>query len=252
MFSLFVGHKLLKLNSVRSTNDYLKEQMKKERLPEGSVVVTQHQTSGRGQRGRKWENEKGKNLTISILFYPVFLHTDQRFLMNEVISLGLVECLTALETGEKFSVKWPNDIYWKNRKMAGILIENSITSEYFSSSVVGIGINVNQTVFSSEANRAVSLKGITRQDWDKEQLLEELCSRVENWYLKLKKFQWKEISKAYHEVLYLSGQWHEFSNERNKKFQGKILGVSDSGELRVKVRGKGIVQFAHREINFHP
>jgi len=144
---------IITVESVASTNSYLKELAHSRTLDEGTVIVTRNQTAGKGQQGNAWESEAGKNITCSILLYPSFLPVQHFFLLSEVISLGVKETLDAYTDG--ITIKWPNDIYYCERKIAGILIENEITGSNISMSVAGIGVNVNQEQFLSDAPNPV-------------------------------------------------------------------------------------------------
>lgn len=151
--------RIIRLEETTSTNNYLRGLVGKESLPEGSIVVTEYQTAGRGQVGNTWESEPGKNLMFSIILYPDFLPANRQFLISQIAALSVKETLDAYVDG--ITVKWPNDIYWRDKKICGMLIENDLTGHSLYCSVIGIGININQREFLSDALNPVSLVQIT-------------------------------------------------------------------------------------------
>ena len=166
----------IKVSQTASTNTYLSRLAAT--LPGGTVIYTPSQTAGRGQKGNSWESEDGKNLTFSLLLkFPPVKARDQ-FYLSEAASLAVVEALTA-QAGEGFAVKWPNDVYWQDKKVCGMLIENSLNGSDIATSIIGIGINVNQERFVSDAPNPVSLINITGHDHDLEALLKQVCSSIE-------------------------------------------------------------------------
>ena len=162
--------RIIRLEETTSTNSYLRQLLFKESLPEGSVVVAQTQTAGRGQIGNVWESETGKNLTFSIVLYPDCIPANRQFLISQITSLSVKETLEAYTND--VAVKWPNDIYWKDKKICGMLIENDLSGHNMYCSIIGIGINVNQAVFFSDAPNPVSLCQIIGKEIDKEELLD--------------------------------------------------------------------------------
>ena len=221
---------IITVESVASTNSYLKELAHSQTLDEGTVIVTRNQTAGKGQQGNAWESEAGKNITCSILLYPSFLPVQQFFLLSEVISLGVKETLDAYTDG--ITIKWPNDIYYCERKIAGILIENEITGSKISMSVAGIGININQEQFLSDAPNPVSLKQITGNEWNTETLLKELIQNILYLYEQLKAGDTETLVRMYHEALYRNTGCHRFEDD-TEIFNARIDRVSDDGLLHL-------------------
>ena len=151
------------LNETHSTNSYLRELIMREKeQPEGTVVITDYQTAGRGQKGNSWESERGKNLTFSILLHPNHIPPGKQFILSQLISIAIVGVLK--EYDRHFTIKWPNDIYWKEKKIAGMLIEVDLTGSSLSNAIIGIGININQRHFKSDAPNPVSLTQITGKE----------------------------------------------------------------------------------------
>lgn len=158
---------LIHLTSTSSTNEYLYDLIfRDDSLTEGLVVWSDFQTSGKGQLSNVWESEEGMNLTFSMLFFPSFLPIQSQFLLSQFVSLGIVDYLSN-EVGMKdVTVKWPNDIYWKNKKIAGVLIENLLMGNSISHTIVGVGLNVNQKKFLSDAPNPVSMATATKRHFN--------------------------------------------------------------------------------------
>lgn len=221
---------IIPVESIDSTNSYLKELVHKQVLEEGTVIVTGNQTKGRGQRGNAWESEAGKNITCSILLYPSFLSIHRYFLLSEAIGLGVKEMLDAYTGG--ITLKWPNDVYHGDRKIAGILIENELTGNQFNLSVAGIGVNINQEHFLSNAPNPVSLKQITGRERDTEMLLKELVQHILYRYERLKDGDTETLIRMYHNALYRKTGFHRYEDNEGI-FYACIDRVSDDGFLHL-------------------
>jgi BirA family biotin operon repressor/biotin-[acetyl-CoA-carboxylase] ligase len=174
-----IGNNLIELDITDSTNEYSKKLIKKGPVEEGTVILADFQTKGKGQKDGYWESEKGKNLTFSIILYPNFLDIQKQFYLSMSISIGIVEFLSHLSVKSK--IKWPNDICINNKKVAGILIENSIKRNIISSSIIGIGINVNQTEFKSSAPNPTSLYLELNKTFDIKNTYHLLISYLNRW-----------------------------------------------------------------------
>ena len=221
---------IISLEITNSTNDYLKELTHRQVLEEGTVVVTRSQTAGKGQRGNAWESEAGKNITCSILLYPSFLPVQRIFLLSEVIALSVKEMLDAYT--DRITVKWPNDVYFEERKIAGILIENELMGNRYDLSVAGIGLNINQEYFLSDAPNPVSLKQITGKDYDTGALLKELVRNILYRYEQLKSGDAADIIRTYHNALYRKTGFHRYEDDKGM-FLARIDRVSDDGFLHL-------------------
>ena len=171
---------LIHLEETDSTNNYLQTLCAQQKVEELTTVVADFQTSGRGQRGNSWESEPLKNLLFSFVLFPDFLEARCQFLVSQIISLAIKEELSTYT--EDISIKWPNDIYWKDKKICGMLIENDLTGVHISRSITGIGINVNQETFCSDAPNPVSLKQINGQSYDCPQILASVMKRIKTYY----------------------------------------------------------------------
>ena len=171
---------IIKLNATDSTNTYLKDLLAETRLADYSVVIAKNQTQGKGQRGEKWLSEKGKNLTVSILKLKPKVALERQFLLNTIVSLSLIKTLEGYNV-PNLAVKWPNDILSGHHKIAGILIENIIKSQHIESSVIGVGLNVNQKSFNG-LPKVTSLKTILGRSLNLEELLSNLLQNIKYYF----------------------------------------------------------------------
>ena len=178
---------MIHLNETDSTNRYLQQLCQEagnNKVEEFTTVCADYQTAGKGQRGNSWEAAKGANLLFSFVCYPTFVPIRQQFVLSQLISLGIKETLD--EYCSDISIKWPNDIYWKEKKICGILIENDLQGNSIGRCISGIGLNINQEVFLSDAPNPISLKQITGKHYQRETILEKVMQRIEQSYQKLK------------------------------------------------------------------
>ena len=253
MKTLFVGQHSIHLNSVTSTNSYAIDLLKQIKAVEGTLIYTFDQRNGRGQRGNEWVGEPNKNVALSIILYPSFLTATAQFVLTKIISLSVADLMSELlaksAKSHDVKIKWPNDVYVNNRKIAGILIENSLKESTIQNSVVGIGINVNQEVFSSHLKNPISLKQILSTDVDLHFCMERLCEFIEARYLQLKANNIEKINQDYLSKLYLLNEWYLFGVEGNA-LEGKITGVSKIGKLKVETKLGEIKEFDLKEIVF--
>ena len=245
-------HRIIKNPVIRilrtdSTNNYANQQIRDNALPDGTVFLTYEQTAGRGQLKNFWESEPGKNLTFSIVFYPDFLEIRRQFMLSKAVSLGIYKALNKYV--DQLKIKWPNDIYVGDRKLGGILIENSIMSGILKSSVVGIGLNVNQTVFRSQAPNPVSLQLLTNEHFDCESILTEILSGINSYYEILQEGEYEIIDQPYLSVLYRLNEKHNFRTG-NEVFEGEIVGVNEIGQLQIQRNDGKILEFHFKEVEF--
>jgi BirA family biotin operon repressor/biotin-[acetyl-CoA-carboxylase] ligase len=247
MDTMFTGKTRIELETVDSTNNYAKQLLATERPADGTLVFAHQQHSGRGQMGNNWLTEPGKNITASFIFYPNFLDADEQFYLNMAISLAVKDFCESLIPDE-IKIKWPNDIYWGDKKLGGILIENSISGTKISSSVIGIGINVNQTDFETDLANPVSLNQITHLKYDLALLLDELSGFIEKYYLQLRQRHFNFLDKGYTVALYRYQQTHEFK-KGGQVIRGEINGVAKDGKLILHSHGKEM-RFAFKELEY--
>ena len=211
----------------------------------GTVVMTQEQTNGRGQRGNVWESNIGENLLFSLILRPKDLPPQNQFRLNWVISLGLQDYLIFKGLSNVF-IKWPNDIYVDNNKICGILIENLIKGKFITTSILGIGLNITQSSFNSP--KATSLKIIQKTDFDLEIELNQLLQHIENRYRLLLQDQLVILKKDYLSSLMWFNETHKFKKGETV-FSGAIVNVDDYGRLLVKTKD-GIEMFHFKEIEY--
>ena len=246
---LFVGQNLITLKEVDSTNTFLKNTLSNSKpVPEGTVIMAESQYAGRGQQQNKWNSDPGKNLTFSLLLNPTFLAVANQFDLTRVISLGVHDALEPL-LGDKLKIKWPNDVYYADSKLGGILIENLLQGSLIKQSVIGIGLNVNQDIFPDWVPNPGSVKQILQQDYDLQALLSEICSHIEAWYLQLKAGKTDFVRKAYIDRLYWLNQQHGFRSN-GIVFEGEIITVKDNGVLVIKSNIGAEMEFSFKEIEF--
>ncbi|MBS6411633.1 MAG: biotin--[acetyl-CoA-carboxylase] ligase [Tannerella sp.] len=236
------------LNETHSTNSYLRELIMREKeQPEGTVVITDYQTAGRGQKGNSWESERGKNLTFSILLHPNHIPPGKQFVLSQLISIAIVGVLKKYD--RHFTIKWPNDIYWKEKKIAGMLIEVDLTGSSLSNAIIGIGININQRHFKSDAPNPVSLTQITGKEHNLSELLEKILDSIVDEYNKYTPDNEEEIRQKYMALLFRNkGVYPYLYGE--EIFNASIEGIEPNGQLILKKENGSIHTFAFKEISF--
>lgn len=234
-------------SSLESTNTKLKELLLERELPEFSVVITRNQTAGRGQIGNSWESEADKNLTFSIVLYPHFVKIHKQFRITQLVTTALADVLAPLIPG--LSIKWPNDIYAGDKKLAGILIENTLTGPIISSTIVGIGLNVNQEVFLSDAPNPVSMKMITGNHYDIDSLFQQIRQAFFIRYIQWLQYGIKPIKKEYFRQLYRNDGFFAFRDD-NGTFTAKIDSVQETGHLLLTDLSGNQRIYAFKEVAF--
>ena len=238
---------IILLNEVESTNNYANQLILSDAAEECTVVLARYQLRGKGQQGNTWESEYGKNLLMSMILYPDFLEAAKQFLISKVVSLAIIEFLQT-ET-DNVSIKWPNDIYVGKNKIAGILIENSLKGMNMFSSIIGIGLNLNQETFFSDAPNPVSLKQITGKDYEIQITAELLIKNIISWYTKLKEYKKTEIDSEYESNLYGYNQWSIYSVQ-GKTFEARIFGIGEFGQLKLEKRDGTVSEYMFKEVEF--
>ena len=234
------------LEKVDSTNSYCMRLAEKGE-PEGHVVAAYFQEQGRGQRGNTWESESGKNLTFSLLLRPTFMQVEEQFAISKVIALSIYDWLKI--SGVEACIKWPNDIYVGDRKIAGILIENSFSSPILEVSVIGVGLNLNQTSFSPEIPNPTSMALLTGGQYRPEIVLRELMISIQMRYLQLKFGLGQKVSDDYLSALYRFQVVSNFSSS-GEKFKATIIGVKPTGELILETETGEQRFYGFKEVSF--
>jgi BirA family biotin operon repressor/biotin-[acetyl-CoA-carboxylase] ligase len=237
--------KLIKLGAIDSTNEFLKGLSHKQELDNFTVVIAEKQTKGKGQMGSTWEAEEGKNLIVSVFIKDPLLNINQIYNLNIAIAVALVASLEIYNI-PKLSIKWPNDIMSSNFKIGGILIENSLKSDGAVSSVVGLGLNINQINFDN-LPKASSLAVICGVEFDIEQLFYSIIDQMKQ-NIDLVQQQSEYLRFQYTEKLFKIGIPMPFKDDFNKNFMGIIQGVSADGKLRVLLEDDSISEYNLKEI----
>jgi BirA family transcriptional regulator, biotin operon repressor / biotin---[acetyl-CoA-carboxylase] ligase len=225
------GHRLILQDETMSTNNYATSLLASEKIEEGTIVLTFRQLKGRGHGKNVWESEDFKNLTFSLILFPDFLQAQKQFLLSQVVSLGLYDFLAG-KTSD-VAIKWPNDLLIGNKKTAGILIENSVFGEKLQSSVVGVGININQVAFPGHLPEATSLAIETGKEYSLEETCQTVMGEIMKWYRLLRDHQTESIEKRYLEHLFRMGKKSLFRKD-NKEFEAEIMGIDKFGQLQLK------------------
>lgn len=242
-----IGKKIIKLDQVDSTNNYTSKLAADDTTVEGTVVSTAFQTQGRGQVKNSWESEPYKNILLSILFCPVFLPVQHQFMLSKIVALGVRDLLSLYTEG--VTIKWPNDIYVGNKKIAGILIENSIMGHTIGSSIAGIGINVNQSAFHSDAPNPVSLFQLTGKIMDTDEMVKLLCSAIDKWYGKLRSGEPEMINNTYIEAMYRFGH-SALYRDNDGVYTGTISGINEIGQLQITAANGQLKTYHFKEVAF--
>lgn len=239
--------RILRIKETTSSNSLLRELIVQESLPEGSAVVVECQTAGRGQIGNVWESEPGKNLTFSIVLYPSCIQANQQFLISQIAALSVKETLDYYTDG--ITVKWPNDIYWKDKKICGMLIENDLSGHAIYSSIIGIGINVNQTVFRGDAPNPVSLIQVIGKEVSLDEVLDRFLHLFYGYYLALLREKEGEIRSHYLSALYRKDGYHMFRDESGL-FEACIYDIEPTGHLLLRLSEGIIRRYAFKEVSY--
>ena len=243
--TLFTGQQLLWLPVCASTTSEAQALILQNRASEGYTVITDFQTAGRGQRGHQWEAAPAENLLLSVVWQPTFLAPAQQFALSQAVALGVHDWAQALLGPDpQLKLKWPNDLYYGEQKLGGILIENSLNGPKIQHSIVGVGLNVNQQRFAVPT--ATSLGQLTGRAYAREALAARLLECLERRYLQLRAGQVGQLRQAYVQALYRYQETHWFEVD-GRRVSGQIVGVEDDGRLAVAL-GQEVRRFGLQEI----
>ena len=232
------------LDITASTNDDARD----EKYREGDVVWADFQTAGRGQRGHVWHSQKGENLTFSVVLEPHFVPITEQFSVSEVVALSLVDMLA--EYGIEAKIKWTNDIYVGDKKLVGILIEHSLSSATLRRTIVGVGINVNQTEFDSAIPNPVSMAQLLGKQLDAEDVLQCFLKHLQRNYELLREGAMEALHERYNTLLYRKNEWHTYALPSGERFKGAIRGTKPSGALAVENKSGEVKDYLFKEIEF--
>ena len=249
VYPKIIGSQIIRLTSVDSTNNFVLGSMAGESYPEGTIVMAIEQFAGQGLEHNKWESEKGKNLTFSVILYPVFLQPAEQFMLNKAVSLAIADVVREYLPTGPVRVKWPNDVYIRDNKVAGILINNTIRGNHFDHSIVGIGMNVNQRKFLSDAPNPVSLNNYLNETTDLEECLHKLSSSLNFRYNQLRMGKKDQLDDEYLENLYRLGKSTEFRVGK-ELFHARIQGVSEYGQLILQKESGETAKYEFKEVEF--
>ena len=234
------------LDTVDSTNAYAKA-LPVDESNELTLVTAEFQEAGRGAGTNKWESERSKNLLFSIIAYPQQLPANQMFALSEVTALAICDTLNSYAEG--FQIKWPNDIYFGNKKAVGMLIENDLQGKCVRRSIIGVGVNINQTVFLSDAPNPISLAQILGREEDRNQVLDRIMQQFTYYYGMMEKEQYAELHNLYMQHLYRKGELHSYSDDKGT-FVARIIDVEPSGHLILEDENKSQRRYAFKEVMF--
>jgi|AGTN01.3.fsa_nt_gi birA, biotin-[acetyl-CoA-carboxylase] ligase region len=239
---------IIRVDEIDSTNRYLKQLAGEQYLQEGSLVIADYQTGGRGQMGSTWFSSKGDNLLFSLLIYPKDVQANGQFVISCITSLAVKNTLDRFTNDIR--IKWPNDIYWKDKKIAGILIENDLQGKQIENSVIGIGININQKIFPPHLPNPVSLCQITGSEYDRDYILDIF---IREFFLLYREFQnggSASIEDKYMFDLYRINDYYWFEDEKGM-FKARIDNVLPSGHLVLKTMDTDEERrYAFKEVTF--
>lgn len=243
--NLCIGNVLIEINHCESTNLVAKNLLSKSKPIEGTVILTDYQTKGKGQIGNVWQSKPNKNLLFSIILKPNFLKPEQQFLLSKVVSIACAETLSFFAKKE-FKIKWPNDIYTEDKKITGILIENIISGNNLSNSIVGVGMNINQEHFDG-LPRVTSLKNILYKEVNRIKVLKHFLKLMDQLYHQLRKGNVEVIHTLYKEKMLGLNEERVFIKE-GILFKAKVKGVNEIGQLILEKENKQVSVYHQKEV----
>jgi BirA family biotin operon repressor/biotin-[acetyl-CoA-carboxylase] ligase len=247
MKKLNLYSRVKRFDILTSTNDYTAKLANSDEPAEGTVIMADFQTDGKGQKNASWISEKGSNLTFSIIIYPAYLNPANNFYLSMALSLGIVDMLRLNKIYAR--IKWPNDVFTNKGKIAGILIENAIQGDKIKSSILGIGLNVNQEIFPDEITNCTSMRIELKTIINREIVLRELLESVEYWFGKLYDQDFGFIKNRYEQLLLFKNQCKIFYSGGDY-FSGTIKGINESGQLFIEDENHVVRTFGFKEVEY--
>jgi len=226
-----IGEPFNILPTTDSTNNHAMNEARLGQTSDGAAYFALDQYQGKGQRDKTWNSKPGENIILSVVKDCSGLHLNNQFQLSVAVALACFDFFSAY-AGDETRIKWPNDIYWRDRKAGGILIENMVKSDRWSKAIIGMGININQTAFDTIEGKPVSLKQITGKSFDPISLAKELCQHLENRFLVLENKPFDQLLSAYNDQLYKKDELVPFKRN-NILFQAKVNGVDKDGQLLI-------------------
>jgi len=252
METLFIGKNIIFLPETDSTNSYATLLLKNVNLAEGTVIHTTHQTQGKGQRGSSWNTDPASNLTASIVLKPGFLDIKEQFFLYQIAALACYDTLSEILNNSHFDIKikWPNDLLVNRQKIAGILIENNILNGRIVSSVIGVGINVNQAHFSkSMTATSLRLQLLNEKPFEVKDVLTRLCVHLEKHYLALKNGHHDEINANYLSHFFGLNSWMNFDAQGVQK-ELFVKGITENGLLQLEARNGSLQEADVKDVKW--
>lgn len=238
--------RIIKLNAIDSTNSYLRQLSIECDLDDYTIVMANYQSKGRGQMGTQWSSQDSKNLMVSVFKKVSFINIDQSFYISMVVALSIFEALKALQI-KRLKIKWPNDILAENKKVGGILIENVIKHNQLQASVIGFGLNINQTEFDN-LPQASSLRLLSGKTFDLDEVLQHIIKQLQYYFSLLEAGKYEAIKKEYEQHLFRKNKPSTFKDAEGCMFLGFILGVTNSGNLKIRLEDEIIKEFDLKEV----
>ena len=248
-----MSYPLIQLEQTDSTNRYLTSlcDERQDEVEQFTVVMADYQSAGKGQRGNSWESEAGANLTFSFVLYPSFLSAKRQFVISQIVSLGVVNALRKY-VNEGVSIKWPNDIYYYDKKICGMLVEIYLEGTNLGRCICGIGLNVNQEVFLSDAPNPISLCEIIGRKVDRMTLLQDVMEEMRSLYSQLQEGDedmGKSLAVNYFQQLYRKKGYHRYK-DKDGEFSAKLLMVEPDGRLVLEDEGQRQRSYLFKEIQY--
>lgn len=243
--------RFIEIDETDSTSNYLKSLLATldgvQPEPRMMVAYADYQTAGRGQGTNTWESERGKNLLFSICCHPVWVPVTSQFVISKAVALALRDALA--EYTADIAIKWPNDIYWRDCKISGTIIENTLSGGHIADCIIGTGVDVNQEVFRSNAPNPVSLKQILGHDVDRMVLLKDIVRRIDAYLDDLRNGNYEKIATLYMSYLYRSHGFYAYQ-DKDGRFEAAIVEVEDDGHLVLRDREGRLRSYAFKEVEF--
>lgn len=238
------------LAEVDSTNSEVRRRLDRgEELPELTLVDAESQTRGRGQRGNSWESEAGQNLSFSLVCHPSFLKASEQFLLSQAMALAVAETVGEMLETDLCRVKWPNDIYIKNQKVSGTLIECDLRGNEIETCMIGTGVNVNQMEFRSDAPNPVSMAQVAGHAFDREMVLAQIIDRFVQYYEQIREGQAEAVRRHYRDCLYRGVGWYRYMDEEGE-FLAELAAVEKTGHLVLRLETGELRRYEFKEVKF--
>ncbi len=242
------------INETDSTNSYIRTKISEGDIPHGYAVSTDYQHNGHGQKGNYWESERGKNILMSIFIRPLKIKPENQFIITQLVTIAITNVINKIDNLDAI-IKWPNDIYVGDKKLAGILIENSIAGDSITETIIGIGLNVNQTDFVSDAPNPTSIKQITGKEFDHHKIADEIYNNILTLYSTFENnmhnsLSAEELHKGYMKLLYRGTGTHKYQTNTGEIVTAEIISIDSYGILHLKHSDNTIHSYGFKEIKF--